>query len=76
MGVHKRPPVFVPAAHRAEVMKLSKAALADMAWDYAQQLSRLDGDEGTMAEFRERREIILNYRDEAQHSLRLVAPDK
>jgi DNA-binding Lrp family transcriptional regulator len=33
LGIAKRPPVLVPYEYWPEVMKLSKAALADMAWD-------------------------------------------
>lgn len=81
LGVLKKPPLFVPEAHRREVMKLSKAALADMAWDYALQLAQAEptgqvvevtegGDDATMAEFRARRDIILHYRKKGQMSLR------
>lgn len=69
MGIYKKPPVFVPAEHYAEVMSLSKAALADMCWDYAQQLAgakphglRANPDDATIAQFRARRDIVLNYR--------------
>lgn len=62
MSVNKRPPAFVPAAHYAEVMALTKAALADMVWDYAQQIAGSDVDTDIMREFRERAEMILTYR--------------
>lgn len=73
MNLKNQRPVFVPDEHRAEIEKLSKAALMDMVWDYAQQIGAADalaehgkaltGDyAATMAEFRKRREIILSYR--------------
>lgn len=60
-----QPPAFVPHEHRAEIEKLSKAALMDMVWDYAMQLAG-EGEDATdaiMREFRDRREIILTYRN-------------
>ena len=61
MNLKNRPPVFVPAEHRAEVEQLSKAALMDMAWDYAKQLA---GPASTIDEFRARRDIILAHRNQ------------
>ena len=68
MHIQAQRPIFVPAQFRAEIEKLSKAALMDMVWDYA---TRSVGDEAAghdpvMAEFRETREIILGYRKRAK----------
>jgi hypothetical protein len=64
VNLNNKPPVFVPQEHWAELERLSKAALMDMVWDYAEQIACADGDPtAIMAEFRARREIILNYRN-------------
>lgn len=34
-GVFKKPAIFVPDEYRREIFKLSKAALADVAWNLA-----------------------------------------
>lgn len=67
MNLKNKPPVFVPAQFQVEIEKLSKAALMDMVWDYAQSCSAADvmNDDATMAEFRKRREIILTHRAQA-----------
>ncbi len=64
MHIKSKPPVFVPAEHRAEIEALSKAALMDIAWDYACACSgAFDTDPAAaMANFRERRDVILIYR--------------
>jgi hypothetical protein len=68
MNLKNQPPVYVPDEHRAEIEKLSKAALMDMVWDYAMQFAGVtdyvfDVEEGkAIAEFRSRREIILDLR--------------
>ena len=69
MHLNAKPPVFVPACHRIEIEKLSKAALMDMVWDYALQIAGVDGGhpqaiEAAIAEFRSRREIILAHRNQ------------
>lgn len=71
MNLKNQPPIWVPQQHRAEVEKLSKAALMDMVWDYALQIAGVDGAhpqavEAAIAEFRSRREIVLAYRDKAK----------
>jgi hypothetical protein len=66
MHLNAKPPIFVPFSERAEIEKLSKAALMDMVWDYARQVAWVCGEDDTaeiMAEFRKRREIILTYRN-------------
>jgi hypothetical protein len=68
MNLKNQPPVYVPDEHIAEIEKLSKAALMDMVWDYAMQFAGVtdyvfDVTEGkAIAEFRNRREIILAMR--------------
>jgi hypothetical protein len=67
MHLKNQPPVYVPDEHQAEIEKLSKAALMDMVWDYAMQVAGvtdfvLDDEGKAIAEFRARREIILNLR--------------
>lgn len=68
MHLNAKRPVFVPQEHWAEIEKLSKAALMDMVWDYAQQMALADGSEPAviMEELRKRREIILMHRNEAK----------
>jgi hypothetical protein len=68
MNLKNRRPVYVPGEHIAELEKLSKAALMDMVWDYAMQFAGVtdyvfDIEDGkAIAEFRNRREIILAMR--------------
>jgi hypothetical protein len=68
MHLRNKPPVFVPTAHRAEIEKLSKAALMDMVWDYAVQFAGGDGKEA-IDEFRARRDLILSYRNQGAAEL-------
>jgi hypothetical protein len=65
-----QPPVFVPHEHRAELEKLSKAALMDIVWDYAQTCAMSDvaNVAATLANFRERRDIVLIYRKHSKES--------
>lgn len=64
-----KPPLFVPDEYRAEIAKLSKAALMDLAWDLAWDfvLLRSDGPEidnaSTMKVLRRRRDVVLDYRN-------------
>lgn len=69
MHLNAKPPIFVPPEHRAEVEKLSKAALMDMVWDYAMQIAGAPHheDQSVIGEFRNRREIILEYRKTLAH---------
>lgn len=63
MHLNAKPPVFIPDEFVAEIEKLSKAALMDMVWDYATQISEQPCTDGAiMEEFRKRREIILHHR--------------
>lgn len=65
MNLQNQRPVFVPQEFQREMEKLSKAALMDMVWDYAFQIS---GGQyvTTMDEIRSRREIILTHRRQAK----------
>ena len=65
MNLKNRPPVFVPHEFQSECEELSKAALMDMVWDYAMQLSGANSPDAAMEEFRQRREIILSHRKAA-----------
>ena len=67
MNLKNQPPVYVPDEHRAEIEKLSKAALMDMVWDFSMQFAGItdycfDTEQKAIAEFRSRREIILSMR--------------
>jgi hypothetical protein len=62
MNLNNKPPVFVPHEHWAEIEKLSKAALMDMVWDFAVQITGSDDPMTVMHALRERREIILANR--------------
>lgn len=44
MNLQNNGPVFVPREHWPEIEKLSKAALMDMVWDMAKQLTPPDDD--------------------------------
>lgn len=65
MNLQNQPPIFVPREFQREMEKISKAALMDMVWDYAFQIS---GGQyvTTMDEIRSRREIILTHRRQAK----------
>lgn len=65
MHLNAKRPIFVPPVYWAEFDKLSKAALMDMVWDYANQTTGLAGPDFVMDEFRKRREIILIHRKQA-----------
>ncbi len=69
MHIKAQRPVFVPAQYRTEIELLSKAALMDMVWDYAQRCCE-DGVSAEpsriMSEFRDTREIILAHRKQAK----------
>jgi hypothetical protein len=61
MNLKNKPPVFVPRKYWKELETLSKAALMDMVWDYANQIGG-PTEEETLEEFRKRRYLILLYR--------------
>jgi hypothetical protein len=68
MTAKNKPPVLVPCDCRAELAKLSKAALMDMVWGYAMARASTSGTEPTreaiLAEFRARWEIVRRRREE------------
>ena len=68
MNLKNKQPIFVPDQFQDEIEKLSKAALMDMVWDLAVQLSSGQSDEATMAELRRRRDVILIHRKQAATS--------
>lgn len=66
MGVTKLPAVLIPAEHRAEVFKLSKAALADMVWSLVSANTECADDPALAIEaFRKEREVVLVHRSQA-----------
>lgn len=69
MNLKNQPPLFVPREYRAEIEKLSKAALMDIAWDFAQRCAAQDPawNENAalrqiMEEFRRTADIITTHR--------------
>jgi hypothetical protein len=63
MGIQKKPPIFIPLNLRQDIMKLSKAALADIAWSFAARCSTsCDDPEAVRQEFGRERDIVLGYR--------------
>lgn len=59
----KRPPSYIPAAYRALVLdQFTKADLAEIAWDLAEQETTSAGDrygaEATLTELRRRRDVV------------------
>jgi hypothetical protein len=65
MHLNAQRPVFVPDHFQREMEKLSKAALMDMVWDYAFQIT--GGQHNlTIDEIRNRRDIILTHRRNAK----------
>src|SRR5262245_50897871 len=62
VNLKNQPPIFVPAQYRAEIEKLSKAALIDMVWDYAMQMCGASDDDEAMKELRDKRDLILDHR--------------
>ena len=66
MDPNHQPPIFVPDQFRAEIEKLSKAALMDIAWNLAVQCSGEDCPRTTtIATFRTERDVTLGYRKAA-----------
>lgn len=64
MGVTKIPPILVPILYQHEVMKLSKAALADIAWNLAARcVNSADDIVEVMDKFREERDVTLRNQD-------------
>jgi hypothetical protein len=65
MNLKNQPPIFVPTEHVVEIEKISKAALMDMVWDYAQSAAARhhSGSLGAIDMLREHRDMVLGYRD-------------
>lgn len=64
MGVFKKPAIFVPAQYYSEVFKLSKAALADVAWNLAGACSESAEDHpAVMERLREEIRVTQSYRN-------------
>ena len=58
-GYGKRPAYYVPSAFRAQLEKLSKADLMEIAWDYAVRTAGEDaGDDNAFLELRETARIV------------------
>ena len=72
MNLKNQGPIFVPDQHRAEIEKLSKAALMDMVWDFAKQCTPADddgneaGDAEIMGTLRAVADVINTYRKQAK----------
>lgn len=63
MGVVKKPAMFVPERFRAEVFKVSKATLADVAWNLAGGcVNSAEDEEQVIRRLREEIEITTRYR--------------
>lgn len=62
MHLKNLPPIFVPERFRAEIEKLSKAALMDMIWDFSETSTAEREPDKIMEEFRTRRDAILAAR--------------
>lgn len=73
MHLNAQRPIFVPEEFQAEIEKMSKAALMDLAWDFATSCSGHGDRSEIMDEFRLRRDIILLHRVNAK--LEALKPD-
>lgn len=59
----KKPAIFVPDEYRREVFSLSKAALADIAWNLAGACSECAEDSPNVMEtLRSEIKVVLEYR--------------
>lgn len=73
MNLKNTPPIFVPGQFRAEIEKLSKAALMDLVWDYATTSASDPSDsESIMSDLRTRRDIIIEHRKGAKSGLQII----
>lgn len=62
-GVFKKPSIFVPDEYRREIFKLSKAALADVAWNLAAGASEsAENLPSVMETLRHEIKVTQNYR--------------
>jgi len=64
VNIKNQGPIFVPDQHQKEIENLSKAALMDMVWDMATQLTGGDSLANTdiMKQVRTTAEVIVRYR--------------
>ena len=70
MHLRNQGPIFVPDAHAPELEKLSKAALMDMVWDMATQLTGGDSlaNADIMHQVRQTAEVVIRYRKQERVS--------
>lgn len=70
-----QPPILIPDDYLAEFFMLTKAELADILWDYAMQIARVENNrllpKDTVEllafnEFRQRRDNVLQRRRKAR----------
>ena len=66
MNLQNQPPLFVPVEYRREIEKLSKAALMDVAWDFATRIAGNRDGEAIMRQLREAAAIITRERSQAR----------
>jgi hypothetical protein len=60
MNLKNQPPIMVPPEYRVEIEKISKAALMDMVWDYAEMSKKFP--RSAIDQLREHRDMVLGYR--------------
>ena len=66
MHLRAQKPVLLPFQHWAEIEKLSKAALMDLAWSFATRCCSQEGDDsGILSELRAEAEAVLCARKSA-----------
>jgi len=70
MHLRAIPPVFLPYRFQPEIEKLSKAALMDLAWDYATRCAEGDTHDAIMDELRKSAEIVTLHRKQISHDAR------
>jgi hypothetical protein len=71
MNLKNQPPIFVHEAYRAEIEKLSNAALMDIVWDLAQRCAGETDDRPRQTmeeEIRRTADVIMTYRMQARKS--------
>lgn len=66
MHLKNWPPIFVPAQFQREIESLSKAALMDLAWDFAARLSGTEQADAVMRELRAGADIVQHHRRQAR----------
>ena len=66
MNLKNQPPIFVPDQFRAEIEGLSKAALMDIAWNFAKQCTYRQDHTKVIDTFRTEVAVTLGYRKSAK----------